>query len=294
MIDIGVARKPKFAFVTPSYPRDLDRCRLLVESVRRCCPKARHFLIVDRYDLQQFSDLASETTILLETERVVDRFLHRLPTRHGVWISTRTLPVRGWIMQQIRKIASVELISEETLIFCDSDMAFIRPFDESTLMVDEQIGLLDVPFENAESRDWTRVARRLLGLPQGGPVRGHVGQMICWKRDVIIAMQRRIEQVNGKSWQLVLARLPSFSEYVLYGVFVREFLGYAKAAQAPSQVPLVKTSWDNDIATPAGMRVFFEQIDDRNIALMAHSKDAIDWHLYCELIQQHWKKSGVA
>lgn len=294
MLDISVAGKPNFAFVTPSYSKDFERCRLLVESVRRCCPGARHFLIVDRYDIQQFRSLASDTTIIVESEQVVDRFLHRLPTSHGIWVSMRSLPVRGWIMQQIRKIAAVELATEGTLIFCDSDMVFVRPFDEGSLLIDGRVGLLDVPFENAESRQWTRVARQILDLPQGGPVRGHVGQMICWKRDVMIAMQQRITEVHGKPWQLILARLPSFSEYILYGVFVREILGYRNAGHAPSQVPLVKTSWDSDITTPVGLRALFADISDENIAVMAHSKDPIDWHLYCELVERQWKKFGVA
>ena len=86
---------PRIAFITPSYPKDLKRCRLLVESIHRCCPGARHFLIVDGYDIRQFRELASETTILVKSERVIDSYLHRFPSRHGIWISTKTLPVRG-------------------------------------------------------------------------------------------------------------------------------------------------------------------------------------------------------
>jgi hypothetical protein len=43
-----------------------------------------------------------------------------------------------------------------------------------------------------------------------------------------------------------------------------------------------------------GLRSFFDEIDDRNIAVMAHSKDPIDWGLYCQLVRQQWKKRGVA
>ena len=171
-------------------------------------------------------------------------------------------------------------------------MAFIRPFDKNALMVDGAIGLLDVDFENAETRNWTRIARTLLGLPDGGPVRGHVGQMICWQRATIIAMQERIEQVQGVPWQRALARLRTFSEYILYGVFVRECVGYDQARQMPSQVPLVKTSWDSDITTPEGLKSFFDEIDTQNIAVMAHSRDPIDWPAYCEHVRSEWQNGG--
>lgn len=284
---------PGLAFVTPSYPHDFERCALLVESLDHCCPQARHYIIVDRHDMKKFAGLASERTVLIESETVIDRDMHRLPAGGGIWVSARTLATRGWIMQQIRKIASSRVLTEETLIFCDSDMAFIRPFDDTALLVDGSFGLLDVAFENAQSHEWTRVARTLLGLPQGGAVRGHVGQMICWRREVMNAMQNRIEHVVGVPWQRALASLRTFSEYMLYGVFVREYLGYDRAQQAPSQVPLVKTSWDSEVTTPTGLRLFFETIETRNIAVMAHSKDPIDWHSYCNLVRSEWRKAGV-
>jgi Family of unknown function (DUF6492) len=281
------------AFVTPSYPFDLDRCALLIKSLDHCCPQARHYIIVDRHDIRQFAHLASDRTILIESEEVVDHAIRRLPGGRGFWFSTGGL-TRGWIMQQIRKIAVSRAVSEENLIFCDSDMAFIRPFDENALLVNGSLGLLDVDFENAETREWTRIARRLLGLSDSETVRGHVGQLICWKRDVLIAMQERIESVQKMPWQRALAKARTVSEYILYGVFVRECIGYDRAGQAPSQVPLVKTSWDSDITDPVGLRLFFDTIEHENIAVMAHSRDPVDWDLYRELLRSQWQREGVA
>ena len=286
-------RVESFAFVTPSYPYDLQRCALLVESLDRCCPQARHYIIVDRHDAKQFAHLASPRTTIVESEMIIDREMRRLPGRLGIWVGVRTLATRGWIMQQIRKIAASRIVEDETLVFCDSDMVFIRPFDRSNLLVDGKIGLLDVAFENDEVRHWTALARKLLGLPQRHFTRGHVGQLICWRREVTLAMQARVEQVQGVPWQRALARLPTFSEYILYGVFVRECLGYENAEHNPSQVPLVKTSWDSDITTTAGMRSFFETIADPNIAVMAHSHDLIDWMAYRRLVQAQWQKAGI-
>ena len=45
-------------------------------------------------------------------------------------------------MQQIKKIAAIKEIPEQTLVFCDSDVAFFRRFRRDNLLVDGKIGLL--------------------------------------------------------------------------------------------------------------------------------------------------------
>lgn len=284
----------EFAFVTPSYPPDLQRCALLVESLDRCCPEAVHYLIVDRRDVSGFRRLASSRTKIVESEALIEPWLRRLPTRHGLWVSLRTVPVRGWMMQQIRKLAVANYLSVPNIVCCDSDMAFIRRFELSNLMVDGEVGLLDVPFQNDNIRTWTRDARRLLGLPaDGGEFRGHVGQMICWRRDNVLGLQQRIEARTGMSWQQAIARMKTVSEYIVYGVYVRELIGYAKSGHHPSQVPLVKTSWDADLTTRDGLDAFFAEFDPRTIAIMAHSKDRIDQARLRELIEAQWRQGRV-
>lgn len=282
-----------FVIITPSYPRDLERCALLVESLDRCCPDAKHYLIVDRWDMAPFRKLASSRTELIESEAVIEPWLRRFPSSHGFWVSMKTLPVRGWMMQQIRKIGIAKAVTCKNLVYCDSDMAFIRPFGLRDLLEGGKLGLLDVAYQDDQVRRWTADARRLLGLTgDAAGTRGHVGQMICWRRDNVIAMQQRIEATCGMSWQQALARLRTVSEYILYGVFVRQVIGYGGSGHKPSQVPLVKTSWDTDMTTPQGIDDFFKEFDSRTIAIMAHSKDSIDQVRLRELIEAQWRRAG--
>ena len=51
------------------------------------------------------------------------------------------------------------------MVFCDFDYAFFRPFGRDDLLVDGKIGLLDIAWQNDNTRRWTTIARRLLGLP---------------------------------------------------------------------------------------------------------------------------------
>jgi hypothetical protein len=212
-----------------------------------------------------------------------------MPGRKGYWLSLKAPPARGWIIQQILKIGAIEAIPERTLVFCDSDTAFFRRFDRDALLVNGRIGLNDVPFVNENVRRWTATARRLLGLPQhDGGYRNHVGNMICWNRETVMAMHRRIETSTGMNWQVALARNLSFSEYIIYGVFVREVLGYDAVDHAPSTVPLVKASWDATLTTDSGIDAFFADFNPRTVAVMIYSKEGIDPARYRHHLERLW------
>jgi hypothetical protein len=278
-----------FAIVTPTYLPDLTRCELLAESLDRVAPHVPHYLIVDRRDRRAFSHLEHGRRRLIESEAILGNWILRMPGRKGLWLSLKAPPVRGWIIQQILKIGIAGAIPERTLVFCDSDTAFIRPFVRDDLLVNGKIGLLDVAFNNDNSRKWTATARRLLGLsPNDGGYRNHVGNMICWNRETINAMQRRIETTTGMNWQLALARTPRFSEYMIYGVFVREVLGYNEVDHAPSAVPLVKPSWGVALTTDTAINAFFADFDSRTVAVMIHSKDGIDPVRYRAHLARWW------
>ncbi len=74
-----------------------------------------------------------------------------MPGKSGWWLSLRAPPVRGWIMQQIKKIAAIKAVPEQTVVFCDSDTAFFRRFGRDNLLVEGKIGLLDVNYVNTMS-----------------------------------------------------------------------------------------------------------------------------------------------
>ena len=280
-----------FAIVTPTYRPDLTRCELLAESIDRTAPYAAHYLIVDRRDRQAFSHLQRGKRRLIESEAILGKWIVRMPGRKGFWLSLRALPVRGWIIQQILKIGAIKVIPERTLVFCDSDTAFFRHFDRSNLLVDGKIGLLDVDYNDEVSRRWTATARGLLGVTpsDGGGYRNYVGNMICWNRETVESMQARIENIAGMSWQVALARKLDFSEYMIYGIFVREVLGYDHVNHAPSSIPLVKASWHMALCDDLEIDSFFADFDPRTLAVMIHSKSNIDVYRYRPHLERLWK-----
>ena len=282
-----------FAVVTPTYLPDLRRCELLAESLDRCAPHVPHYLIVDQCDRSAFSHLERGRRCLINSEALVGNWMWRMPGRKGFWLSLKAPPVRGWIIQQILKIGAVDAIPERTLVFCDSDTVFFRHFDRSNLLVDGKVGLIDIDFVTDEKRRWTATARGLLGLsPHGGVVRNHVGNMICWNRETVKAMQQRIETSTCMNWQVALARAFSFSEYMIYGIFVREVLGYNAVDHAPSTVPLVKGMWNAALTTDSAIDDFFADFDPQTVAVMVHSKAGVDPARYRPHLQRLWDAIG--
>ena len=278
-----------FAIVTPSYPPDLKRCELLVESLDRTAPHVPHYLIVDRCDRPAFSHLKGGSRYLIESEAILGNWILRVPGRGGFWVSLKTPPVRGWIMQQIKKIGAIKIIPERTLVFCDSDVAFFRRFARDDLLVNGKVGLLDFELDSEDIRQWTSVARRLLGLSSmSSGYRNHVGYMVCWNRETVKAMQDRIEASTGVNWQVALARTFRFSEYMIYGIFVREVLGYCAVDHAPLEVDLIRTNWGVASTINSAINSAFAEFGLRTLGVMIHSRYGVDPALYRYRLERLW------
>src|ERR1700759_5714735 len=158
-----------YALVTPSYWRDLDRCKLLVESVQRwVTPDVRHYLLIASRDLHLFRPLLGSRTELVVVEDIIPRWLIRLPGMRRFWLSLRTRPVKNWILQQIVKLSIPKALQQDVLLYAASDMVFIRPYDPRHSERDGKVPLFDEDGQRGliDTNDaWQAAASRLLGLP---------------------------------------------------------------------------------------------------------------------------------
>jgi hypothetical protein len=78
---------------------------------------------------------------------------------------------------------------------------------------------------------------------------------------------------------------------MIYGIFVREVLGYDAVDHAPSSVPLVKASWHVPLTTDSDIEAFFADFDSRTVAVMIHSKDGVDPTRYRRHLERWWNDS---
>lgn len=264
------------AFVTPTFPADLGRCELLVESRERLAPDFKHYLLIDEPHIPAFKHLESQTTKIIPSRELLGNYLRRIPGKSGHWIGVFTPPVRGWMTQQLRKLAICQHISDDIVICIDSDTAFIRPFSVDHVMENGKIGLLDVDYRDASIDKWTRVSESLLGLPRNSvDVRNHVAHLVPWVRNHVVDMLHHIEKTQNKPWQIALARRLTFSEYTLYGAYIRGNVGYERSMHVPSSKPLVRQPWSHDFSTDQNIRDYICKTHPANIAVMVHSKFGI-------------------
>ena len=222
--------KLTYALVTPSYWRDLERCRFLVETAERfVAPHVRHYLIIAKRDVELFKPMLSERTHLIVVEDIIPGWLFRVPGIRHFWMSLRTRPVKNWILQQIVKLSVPAVVNEEVLLYADSDMFFVDEYDpvdfekegRVPLFVETgQRGLIDY------NDRWQATASHLLGLQaESNCDTNYIGQLVCWRRSNALKMLDKVESVAGKEWQRCIAPLNKFSEYILYGIYANRVLG---------------------------------------------------------------------
>ena len=167
------------ALFTCSYRGDLAVCTLLCETVDRFVPAhMHHTLFVPEQDLALFSGLASTRRSVRTQESLLPRGFWKLPLpgprwrrrlglpRRDVFLTPYSLPVRGWIAQQIMKLSATAESPSEIVVHVDSDNAFVRPFEAGHVVREGRVRLYRNPSMVAleSHRAWHRAAGRLLGL----------------------------------------------------------------------------------------------------------------------------------
>jgi hypothetical protein len=176
-----------------------------------------------------FKPMLTSRTTLIVVEDIIPKWLFRLPGMRRFWFSLRTRPVKNWILQQIVKLSAPSIVTEDVLLFADSDMFFIAPFDAHAYERDDKVPLFLETGQRgliANNDAWQTTCSRLLGLPVEHEYdTNYVGQLIWWRRQNALDTVSRVEQVAGKSWQQTIAPLSGFSEYILYGLYSHKFLG---------------------------------------------------------------------
>lgn len=263
------------AMVTASYEPDFERCRLLCETAdRHVSGMAHHYILVEGRDYDLFRQLESSGRTVVDERDILPRWLRPFDDplsgfRRRIWLSLRTQPLRGWHVQQLRRIAIAAHVDEPLLVFCDSDMAFVRDFDMGRFRRDGLTRLFRRDGALAASgleghRIWSANAGRVLGLP-GESAHDYISTLIAWDRDTVRAMCARIEAMTGKPWVSALGARRRFSECLLYGRFVDEACGGAGHFHGSEE--FCRVHWTGEPLDDAGFRAFVETMSADQVAI---------------------------
>lgn len=286
-----------YAFITPSYAPDFQRCKLLCWSIKQFVSfPIKHYIIVDRKDLSLFSQLSNSNTKILTKEEIIPSWIKRVPffDKKNIWLNLRGYKsgnwlIRGWIIQQLIKLAAAEYVEEEVLIFVDSDVAFIDSFSIHDLVKSEknQVRLFRIPHATdkdvssdgkVDGRKWKEAAKRILDLPlENNYYDFYVQQIVTWRRSNLMKLYERIEEKFNENWLERIIRERHISEYVIYGLFVSYVLRDKSGHYDDHLQKICKCYWKEAIMSSKEINMFFQQaISSNHKAVMISAKSNIN------------------
>ena len=268
----------RMVVVTPTYAPDLELFADLHESVLQCFPEdVRHLVIVNEGDIHLFRRFEGSRCVIVGVRDVLPGSVVPLPFSK-LWLNLRhpVPPLRGWILQQLVKLAIAEQLDERVIVLADSDLVFIRPVTVETFTPGGRVRLyrLDHGIDESLTRHvrWHAVSHELVGLPAPPPppLPDYVSSLNTWDRDVVRRMIRRVEDLAGRRWLERVGKELHFSEWTLYGVYADQCEG-AKGVTLTSE-SLCHSVWGTDPLTADGAAAELASVGPDDVAYMIGSK----------------------
>lgn len=242
-----------WAVITPSYRGDFERCNLLCQSLDAFVSGPwHHYIIVETVDLELFAPLQGPRRTILEMEALLPEWIHHLTrfkiiNNRSIWFSFRTGPMIGWQVQQLVKLEMAYRLPEQGLLYCDSDVFFIKPFDVSQLSKNGKYRFFrtanPMTRDEAPHPSYMITSSKQLGLGKDPfPSRTYVDNLVTWHAPTVRLLCEHVAKVSGKHWMVTLGRSYTLSEYTLYGIFVDRVLKDPSHIE-PVNTALCKTIW---------------------------------------------------
>jgi hypothetical protein len=268
----------RLSVITKSFKPDFELCSDLHQSVLNSFPNwVHHDIIVPHSDVKLFGRLAGPRAhIRCETDLLPRSFVPIPFTDITVNLDRLFPPVRGWVLQQVVKLAAVAASEADVVLLVDSDVEFVRPVTIETFVRDGVVRFYRKPHDIDEKLPrhiaWHRTARALLGLPAvEPPYNDYISSPLACDPAIVRQMLARVTATTGRPWTTAIAAQLHFSEWTLYGVFVDDVIG-APANSFASNDPLCLVYWDNTPLSRDGAVDFLRSLRPTDIAAVIQSK----------------------
>jgi hypothetical protein len=266
----------ELAVLTPSFRGDAQLFADLHESVlANTGPSVVHHVVVPPSDAHLFHQYQGDRCRVWTHRDLLPRYCVSVPRASGLTVNLRRPwpPVRGWVTQQVMKMAGTAAIDARAVLIVDSDAVLLR---EPTL--DEFIHnghLWHFRRDGAVTTDmrrhlkWHNVARKLLGVPGtvSAPAPDYVSPITVWDPAVVRSLMEHIANCTGRSWIDAVSGELHVSEFVLYGVFVDHVFGEMAAFDGP----LCHNYYERVPLSPADGSAFADQMPSNAIGAMISS-----------------------
>lgn len=266
------------AVITPTYEPDFELFKDLHRSLREfTAPSVVHYAITPRRDIELFSSLRSDRLVVWPEEDLLPRRLVALPrTNARINVHRPFPPVRGWVLQQLIKLAAAGRLEADAVLLVDSDVSFVGTLEPEQFVRNGITRLYREPAGVTRNLPrhikWHEAARRLLGLPEAEPpLPDYVTSFNVWDPKIVRELHGRLEDTTGRPWSDAVGAQLHFSEWTLYGIFVDEVLG-APANSFSADTSLCHSYWDPSPLLPADADRFVRSIGPADVAIMISAK----------------------
>jgi Family of unknown function (DUF6492) len=270
------------AVLTPSFRGDVDLFADLHDSVlANTAPSVVHHVVVPPSDINLFRQYEGTRCRLWTHRDLLPRYCLSVPYASGLTLSARRPwpPIRGWVVQQIMKIAGTAAMDARAVLVVDSDAVLLREptldrfIHNGSLRHFRQDGAVTAGMHR--HLVWHNVARKLLGLSGtvSPPAADYISPIAVWDPAVTRSLTEHIADATGRSWIDAVAGQLHVSEFVIYGVFVDDVLG-----GTPLQEPLCHNYYHRFPLGFDDARAFADQMPPNALGAMisSHSRTPRD------------------
>ncbi len=293
----------RWAVITPSYRGDFERCRLLCKSMDAFLTgNWHHYIIVETVDLKLFQPLAGTHRTILEMEKLLPSSFHhlaRIPiiNNRSLWFSWGTRFMAGWHVQQLIKMEMAFQLQETGMLYCDSDVFFVRPLDVSSLSENHQYRIYVNPVlaneDTISNPKYISVSARILGIKENVfPSATYVDNLVTWHSPTVRAMCAHITQLSGRDWRVTLGREIFLSEYSLYGLYV-DRISIDRSHFRVDHASLCKTFWHRNAIDDTELEKFCSEVSGSLVALGVQSFAGVAIERLEQQLQKAIERAGL-
>ena len=282
------------AVVTPSHAPDFPSFeRLHASVVRNTDPDVRHIVAVPDRDVGRFRSIDTGRLDVRGYGGVLPRrfisttWLARLPGlprgyRIAAVNSRRPWPpIRGWMLQQVVKLAVVSELGVDVALLIDSDVLVIRALEERAFRrADGVVRLYRLPQGITPSMQrhvaWQRAARSLIGGERSEPDSpDYISAFASWDPRLVRECTQRVSEHTGVDWRDAVGGRLDFSEFILYGTYVMTEAPQRERTNIHAD-SLCHSHWDPIPLDLDGARRFLSEIGPQDVAIHVQSNSRTD------------------
>jgi len=218
-----------------------------------------HIAVVHTEDLSLFEKVPYRRNLtILPTEEVLGRAMDRRRRLWGIsrkdyryWINRKG--VHGWFTQQLVKLACARIVGTESYLCLDAETFFVRRISrEDFISSDGRVHLFETTDDlDVEMAEWYAHSLRFLGVDQRGVVpRRFTHSPVPMHRDIVLDMQRHIEDRHAMPWMDAMVGGDRITEYTTYGTYARHVDAMRRVCSARPEMTLYY--WWKEDAGPDG------------------------------------------